>query len=124
MAVLWMAFLPGRLSRKASAVLADPEQPLIYSVVSLWEIGLKLSRGGYGEFVLPGDWEVQLSEKLAEQGISSLGIHPAHCRLIQDLPFHHKDPFDRMLIAQALVEGLTVVSSDERFDLYEVTRLW
>lgn len=113
-----------RLSQKATEILEDPTRPLSYSVVTLWEIGLKLSRGGFHEFVLPGDWEVQLPGELERQGIACLGIRPVHCRLIQDMPFHHKDPFDRMLIAQAIVEGFTVVSADERFDLYGANRLW
>lgn len=124
MAILWMAFEPYKLGRRATNALEEEGVPLLYSMVSLWEIGLKMGGRGYREFVLPENWEVEIPEGLAEQGIAELPILPRHCRRVQDLPFHHKDPFDRMLIAQALAEGLDVIGSDARFDAYGVRRIW
>ena len=124
MAILWMGYLPEKLSENAVQTLCDAESDLSYSMVSLWEIGLKMGGGGYREFGLPHDWEVQMPERLEMQGIHGIGVLPKDCRLIQDLPFHHKDPFDRMIIAQALNADLKVISSDGRFDDYGVKRLW
>ena len=67
---------------------------------------------GYAEFQLPDNWEVALPMQLERQGIVRLHITPANYRRVQDLPFHHKDPFDRMLIAQALEGNFTVIGSD------------
>jgi PIN domain nuclease of toxin-antitoxin system len=124
MSVLWMAFRPDLLSPGASARIRDSSAPLVYSVVSMWEIGLKMSRGGYRDFILPADWDVQIPEALALDGIRELAVSPRHCRRIQDLHFHHKDPFDRMLIAQSLVEDLSIIGCDEQFDDYGVKRVW
>lgn len=124
MSILWMAFEPYKIGRRAASALEEEGVPLRYSIVSLWEIGIKMGGRGYREFVLPENWEVEIPEGLAGQGISELPILPRHCRRIRDLPFHHKDPFDRMLVAQALDEGLDVIGSDERFDAYGVRRVW
>jgi PIN domain nuclease of toxin-antitoxin system len=124
MAVLWMGFSPAQLSKRASEILCDANVELRYSMVSLWEIGLKMGGGGYREFRLPDDWESKIPARLERQGITRVEITPKDFRLIQDLPFHHKDPFDRMIIAQTLHAGFTVISSDKCFDDYGVKRLW
>ena len=93
------------------------------SPVTFWEIGLKAGGKGF-DFDLPGDWDIVLPAHASKYQVSPLPISPLHCRRIQELPFHHKDPFDRMLIAQALVENLTVIGCDDAFDAYGVTRLW
>ena len=124
MTILWFAFLPKRLPRTAREVLLDEAAQLVFSTVSLWEIGLKMGVGGYGDFKLPNDWERCMPEGLKHQGISLLNIEAAHCRRIQDLPFHHRDPFDRMLAAQCQIEGMSILSSDAIFDVYGVNRVW
>ena len=124
MAVLWMALRPDLLGKNAASILADPNLSLAYSVVSLWEIGIKMAGKGYDEFELPDDWDVALPQQLEDQGIMRLEIGPRNCRMIQDLPFHHCDPFDRMIIAQALNRNFTVIGSDKIFDDYGVKRIW
>lgn len=124
MALLWFAFLPQRLTQTAREVILDETTHLVFSTVSLWEIGLKMSVGGYGEFKLPDDWQRRIPRGLMHQGISPLALDAEHCRGIQDLPFHHKDPFDRMLAAQCKIEGLSIVSSDAIFEAYGVRRYW
>ena len=119
-----MGFLPQNLSGRAAQILCDSEVELSYSIVSLWEIALKMSGQGYREFKLPDDWEVQIPKRLEEQGISRIEVVPKDCRLIQDLPFHHRDPFDRMLVAQAMNGNFTVIGSDRIFDDYEMKRVW
>ena len=124
MTLLWLAFLPKRLPRAARTVILDETSPLRFSIVSLWEIGLKMSVGGYTDFKLPEDWEICIPEGLKQQGIELLSLDALHCRRIQDLPFHHKDPFDRMLAAQCQADGLAILSSDAIFDAYGVRRVW
>lgn len=121
-ALLWWCFVPDRLTGDAMQAM-DDAQVLAVSAVSLWEIGLKLSRGGF-DFVLPEDWEIQIPEHCRRHGMSWQPIEPGHCKRIASLPFHHRDPFDRMLIAQALVEQLAVIGADPAFDLYGVDRVW
>lgn len=118
-ALLWTLYAPTRLTTGAAAAYADADEVYV-SIVSPWEIGIKLSRGGYHDLNVPDDWE----QTLIKEHITLLPMALRHCRRIQDLPFHHKDPFDRMLIAQALVEDLTVIGSDDAFDAYGVPRLW
>jgi PIN domain nuclease of toxin-antitoxin system len=124
MAVLWMALRPDLLRKNAIRKLEHPGLDLSYSIVSLWEIGIKMAGKGYEEFELPHDWDVSLPGQLGIQGITQLLIEPRHCRMIQDLPFHHKDPFDRMLVAQAMNGDFTVIGSDKIFDDYGVRRIW
>ena len=124
MAVLWMAFRPDLLGKDASRILADSEAELHYSVASLWEIGLKLSVGDYRECELPDNWDHLLPAGLSEQGVEKVEILPEHCRLIQGFAFHHRDPFDRMLIAQALNGGWTVIGTDGKFEEYGLRRVW
>ncbi len=122
-ALLRFAYHPARLTVRAIAAFEEADS-LRYSIVNFREIGLKLSSGGFHDLAIPGDWEKDLVASLFEQGISELAITPRHCRRVQELPFHHKDPFDRMLIAQALVEGLDLIGSDAQFDDYGVRRVW
>jgi PIN domain nuclease of toxin-antitoxin system len=109
------------LPQATKEVLEDGTTTLLLSVVSIWELAIKTSLG-----------KLQLSESVADlvrfqqanSGIQLLPITLAHIELVEMLPFHHKDPFDRLLIAQAQVENLTVVSIDAAFDPYGVKRLW
>lgn len=124
MAVLWMALRPDLLGKRAVTKLADPDLFLVYSMVSLWEIGIKMAGKGYDGFDLPDDWDLTLPEQLEAQGIARLEIEARNCRTVQDLPFLHRDPFDRMIIAQALNGDFTVIGSDKIFDDYGVKRIW
>ena len=84
MTILWFAFHPRRLPRTVREVLLDEATYLGFSTVSLWEIGLKMSVGGYTDFKLPNDWELCIPGGLKQQGITLLTIEPEHCRRIQD----------------------------------------
>ena len=87
------------------------------------ETRLKGSGKGF-DFHLPDHWETVLPAHAERYQVSWLPISPRHCRQIQDLPFHHKDPFDRMLIAQAMTEKCAVISSDVAFEKYGLKRIW
>jgi len=86
---------------------------LTFSVVSFAEIGVKAA---IGKLAVPGD----LHERIVRSGLRILGLAPDHGLGVADLPMHHRDPFDRLLISQARREGLTVVTADERFASYDV----
>jgi PIN domain nuclease of toxin-antitoxin system len=120
-ALLWFVFDDSRLSETAASAIADPAVDKIVSVASLWEIAIKLSLG-----------KLQLGTSLAQffasevdgRELDVLGITNAHLVRVADLPIHHRDPFDRLLIAQALVEGLPIATMDLRFATYGVDVRW
>lgn len=111
-----------RLSRNARSEIERTTR-LRYSVANFWEIGLKLSGRGF-DFTLPHNWHQELVEEMNAVGAMRLPIEPEHCRQLQELAGHHKDPFDRLLIAQAQVEDLTIVTPDRRFREYRVRVTW
>ncbi|MBM3775369.1 MAG: type II toxin-antitoxin system VapC family toxin [Acidobacteria bacterium] len=100
----WLAGSPS-LSGKARALISDSENTVFASAVSLWEIWLKES---LGRLRLPADFE----ERLAEESFESLPLTAAQTRQLALLPWRHRDPFDRMLVAQARVESLTLLTAD------------
>lgn len=113
-ALWWLA--GERLSPSALEAISAPENELHYSIASAWEATIKHSQGRLDL----ADGHV---EALREQGISLLGIEPAHVTAVRGLPYHHRDPFDRMLVAQAQVERLTLVTRDARLRAYDVAVL-
>ncbi len=106
--LLWVAGLPDRLSADALALIDAPENELFFSVASLWEIVIKR---GLGRDDFQVDARV-LRRGLLDNGYSELPIGSEHAVAIDNLPPIHKDPFDRMLVAQAMVEGITLLTSD------------
>jgi len=121
-ALLWWFVGDSRLSARALAAL-DEAVEVYFTMVSLWEVGFKMGKSGY-DFPMPADWEVALPAFAEKFDVKETTFGARHCKLISDLPPHHKDPFDRMIIAQALIERLKVVSSDEKFEKYGVKRIW
>jgi len=121
--LLRACYAPARLTVKAAAAYLAADE-LFYSILSPWEIGLKDSRGAFRELNVPTDWEQTLIGSLRHEVSKLISVEISHCRRIENLPFHHKDPFERMLNAQARVENLTVIGSDEMFDAYWVKRIW
>ena len=107
--LLWAAGQPERLSRKARRLLEDPSSQLWFSAASLWEVAIKHALGRNDFRVEPN----RLRRALLANGWHELGISSDHALATLGLPAIHKDPFDRMLIAQAHVEGVTLVTSDD-----------
>ena len=109
---LWL-LMDAPLSEDARTAVAAPVNAVFLSIVSAWEVAIKQGRGTL---------EVQddYLDLLAGQGVKLLAIRPEHTRTVRDLPHHHRDPFDRMLVAQAQVERLTLVTRDERLGQYDV----
>jgi PIN domain nuclease of toxin-antitoxin system len=119
-ALLWMFLEPDKLSHSAKAAMADPETSLNVSVASLWEITIKIAKG---QLSVP-DNSVQYVLKLVDAArIPTLPIRPAHLLELQELPHHHKDPFDRVLIAQSRAEQLPLVTVDKDIERYDVQTL-
>jgi len=121
-ALLWTLYADRRLSVAAKRYI-DGELPVYYSAVSFWEISLK--RGGKGfDFEIEDDWDIVVPRALDEAGIVRLDLEATDCRRMEDLPLHHRDPFDRMLAAQALQRRFGIVSRNTCFDDYSVARGW
>lgn len=120
--LLWMVLDDPRLSRSARDEIINADT-LHYSMVSLWEIAVKQGRQGF-DLQLPDYWHQGIPEEMTRQGITRLEITPTYVREVQDLPGHHGDPFDRMLVAQALVENLALVTKDRTLKQYGVKIVW
>jgi len=118
---LWFIAGDSSLSAAGRSAIEDVNNSLYMSVASLWEIAIKVS---IDKLELSEPFETLIPNQLAENGIELLNISVEHTAFIVSMPFHHRDPFDRLIAAQAKVEKMTLVSVDEVFDLYGVARLW
>ena len=116
-ALLWWLTDDPALSAAAREAMADRGHEAIVSTASMWEIAIKRS---LGKLTTPND----LPEQITDAGFGWLEITAAHAWHVRDLPMHHRDPFDRLLVAQALVEDVSVVTSDARFADYGVRVCW
>lgn len=115
--LIWLLEGNQKLSPKVRQVIEDETNSLYISIVSLWEIAIKSS---LGKLQLETPLEKIVSDFVLPTGIRVLPIDIAHLLTLQNLPFHHRDPFDRLLIAQAKSESLTLVSEDHIFHHYQV----
>jgi PIN domain nuclease of toxin-antitoxin system len=120
-ALLWFLAGDDRLSARARRLVEDGSNEMLVSVASLWEIAVKHS---LGKLDLAGSFEQVIPGQLEANGLAVLHLATSHVARVATLPFHHRDPFDRMLIAQALVEGLPIVGVDTAFDPYGTERIW
>lgn len=119
---LWWFAQPERLSEEAIAHIADETNELWLSVASIWEMGIKVA---IGKLPLPEPLDDYISNRMSQLGMRSLEITATHALRAASLPLHHRDPFDRMLIAQAQLEDITLVSADAIFRHYsDVSILW
>ncbi len=112
--LLWAAFDPARLSVKATKALQSRDTPLAFSLASLWEVAIKTSLGRPGFSVDVA----QLHQALLGQGLVELPIRPAHLVRVASLPWVHKDPFDRLLVAQAMEDKLSLLTIDATLRRY------
>ena len=119
-AFLWFLLDDERLSTSARTAIEQTEI-LHLSPASHWEIAIKISLEKY---VLPEPFAQFMERELANNNITILPIEITHTAQLTALPFHHRDPFDRLIIAQALAEKLSVISIDSQFDAYGVGRVW
>ena len=119
--LLW--FIGGETSLSATArqAIEDPLNDKFVSIVSIWETAIKVS---IGKMPMTTPFDALFPKQLQINGFDLLPVKIEHTSAITNLPFHHRDPFDRMLTAQSLIENMSVVSIDGVFDYYGVTRLW
>lgn len=112
--VWWLDDAP--IEREARAAIENAKNPVCVSAASTWELGIKI---GLGKLTPPE----HLAYRLGEERFTALPVSIEHGLRVGELPLHHKDPFDRLLVAQAQLEGLTIVTRDPRIALYDVETL-
>lgn len=119
-ALIWYATGNKKLRDPAKNAIADRGSMLFYSMVSVWEVAIKFSLDRFNLFVSVQEFQ----DFYSKSGFKLMAIKPKHAMILERLPFHHRCPFDRMLIAQAMVEKCALISSDRSFQNYEVEVVW
>jgi PIN domain nuclease of toxin-antitoxin system len=120
-AFLWFVLNDSQLSQKALQFIVEPAHDILISPASYWELAIKVSLGKYQ---IPGSFQVWMEQQIVANAFQILPITVAHAAMVATLPFHHRDPFDRLLIAQSLTEQIAIISVDRVFDSYFVLREW
>jgi PIN domain nuclease of toxin-antitoxin system len=118
---LWFINEDESLSGTAKVLVEDSKNTAHLSIASLWEIAIKVS---VGKLEIPSPFLGFMLRQLHDNNITLLEIRPEHTGIVATLPFHHRDPFDRIIIAQAVVEKLPIIGKDEIFKAYGVELLW
>ena len=118
---LWMHAEPHRLSGSAKSMLVDPAQEVLFSAGSSWEFAIKHA---LGRFDLPESPTVYVPSRIASAGLTAIPVEHPHALQAGALPLIHRDPFDRLLIAQSRELGIPLMSSDSVFDEYDVEVVW
>jgi PIN domain nuclease of toxin-antitoxin system len=118
---LWWLADPDLLNREAHRAIADQRNALFLSAASSWEIAIKV---GLGKLRLPQPPDKYVPQRLADQGMSPLPIEHAHALNVANLPPHHRDPFDRLLVSQAQLERLALLTADPQLLAYDVAVIW
>ena len=118
---LWFLLDDPQLSTTVRNLMIEPTNDIEVSPATYWEIAIKIS---IGKYELPEPYDIFIEREITTNDFRILPIEPKHTAVLTTLPFHHRDPFDRLLIAQAMVEAIPILSIDPAFDAYPVTRLW
>ena len=119
--LLWVYWDDAQLSAAAAGLVTDPNNRVFVSPASHWEIAIKIKTG---KLVLRESFLDFVQRAIFDNGFAILPVEPGHTAVVSTLPFHHRDPFDRLLIAQSMSEGIPLVSADVAVDSYGVRRLW
>ena len=118
---LWFITNDPRLSTRAQTLIQAPTNQRLFSIVSVWEMAIKIS---LGKLTVAQPLDQFLRQQLSLNHVALLEIKLGHALAVAALPFHHRDPFDRLLVAQCQAENLPIVSQDSAFDAYSLQRLW
>ena len=118
---LWFITDDPRLSGYARTLIEDELNERLLSIASIWEIAIKVS---IGKLPLTQSLETFLPDQMRQNGITPLPLELSHVYRVSTLPVHHRDPFDRLLVAQCLIEQLPLLSADQAFDSYGIQRIW
>lgn len=119
--LLWYTLDDPHLSGTAKAMILDPANEILISPATYWEIAIKVS---IGKLTLHRPYEDFIDACLNTYGFTILPIDPRHTTLLIGLPYHHKDPFDRLLVAQAMAESVPIIGNDHVLDADGITRIW
>jgi PIN domain nuclease of toxin-antitoxin system len=119
--VIWYVDQDHLLSPTAHAAITSPANDLLLSAASVWEIAIKV---GLRKLALSLPYRRWMAKANAGPGLSILPVAVDYADVQAGLPHHHRDPFDRLIVAQALVEGVPVISADSQLDAYGITRVW
>lgn len=119
--LLWLVDNPDKLPATVTAICEDENNALFISIASFWELAIKMS---LGKIELDDNALAHLKTWCDDNTVQLLPISLSHCQQVQTLPFHHRDPFDRLLIAQALCDQLVLLSADGHFADYGVEVSW
>ena len=120
-AFVWMHEQPHKLSVKVASEILNPANQIYLSAASVWELQIKIA---LGKFKFNDTFTNVIAEELQTNGLQILPVNLSHALYLENLPLHHKDPFDRLLISQAIVENMILVSADPKFSDYPVSLLW
>ena len=120
--LLWMVSDDPRLPASARQLIVTADE-IYWSITSLWEIGIKLSLMR-PDFQLGPGWARAIPEEMQRNGVRRLDLAIQHCEIVSKLPWHHRDPFDRLIVAQAVASKLILLSRDARLDQYGIKRRW
>ncbi len=120
-AFLWFIMGDDSLGQGARKAIESPNNQIFVSLISLWEIGIKHS---LGRLPLSKPFEILIPEQIQLNGFLSLPVEQKHINTMINLPWHHRDPFDRLLIAQAQCEDMSMVSKDRYFEAYDIDLVW
>jgi PIN domain nuclease of toxin-antitoxin system len=118
---LWLNLQPKRLTPPVIDVLTNADNEIIFSVVSAWEIAIKYA---LGKLKLPLEPSQYVPSRLQANQMTILPVTLAHVLKVEQLPFYHNDPFDRLLIAISQLEGFTLITADKQFKAYDIDILW
>jgi PIN domain nuclease of toxin-antitoxin system len=119
-ALAWRFSEPGKLSKRAVSIITNAENAVLVSAASAWELAIKVNLGKMDAMVLVSD----LGHRLDREGLTELPITVPQATRAGLLPLHHRDPFDRLLVAQAQDLGVPILSADELLDGYDIKRVW
>lgn len=119
--LLWIVTNSPKLSKKAKKLYLETDNTILFSLASIWELAIKSS---LGKIEFEKTLEDFIEEHVRGNNIQVLNIELSHLLRIEKLPFHHRDPFDRLLISQQIENNLSIISCDKVFDQYGVNRIW
>ncbi len=118
---IWFVLNQPQLSNRVRNLISEPDKIRMFSIASVWEMAIKHSQGKLS-FTLPFD--IFINQQLTINKLRVIDINLDHIAVVASLPFHHRDPFDRLIIAQAIVERIPILSRDSAFDDYPIERWW
>ena len=120
-AFLWFVLDSPQLPDKSRIIIEDHSVTVLVSMASIWEMAIKVS---LGKLTLPMSFAQFIPDQLIQNHMLLLPIAIPHVQQVAQIPFHHRDPFDRLLVSQCLVEGMPIISHDVSLDAYGIHRIW